>query len=378
MSSIILLGSSGSIGLQTLDVARRHKINVKGLAVKSDVKTSESQAREFKPQYVCVYDESLYTDLKTRLADMQIKILCGKDGLCELASLECDTVVNAVVGMSGLEPTLAAIEAGSRIALANKETLAAGGELIMKRAKEKNVQIIPVDSEHSAIFQCLAGNNRNNLTKIILTASGGAFYGYNQDMLRAVTRGQALQNPNWNMGAKVTVDSATLMNKGLEFIEAVRLFGAEPEQIEVVVHRQSIVHSAVEFADGSVIAQLGNPDMRMPIQYALTYPERLTSDVKRLSFTEMGNLTFEKPDEDTFICLSAAKKAVRRGNNACAVLNAANEAAVEAFLNDRLPFYRIGELVTLALENVKANDSVTLKTIYEDSKAAIEYVESRV
>jgi 1-deoxy-D-xylulose-5-phosphate reductoisomerase len=378
MSSIILLGSSGSIGLQTLDVARRHKINVKGLAVKSDVKTSESQAREFKPQYVCVYDESLYTDLKTRLADMQIKILCGKDGLCELASLECDTVVNAVVGMSGLEPTLAAIEAGSRIALANKETLAAGGELVMKRAKEKNVQIIPVDSEHSAIFQCLAGNNRNNLTKIILTASGGAFYGYDKDMLRAVTREQALQNPNWNMGAKVTVDSATLMNKGLEFIEAVRLFGAEPEQIEVVVHRQSIVHSAVEFADGSVIAQLGNPDMRMPIQYALTYPERLTSDVKRLSFTEMGNLTFEKPDEDTFVCLPAAKKAVRRGNNACAVLNAANEAAVEAFLSDRLPFYRIGELVTLALENIKANENVTLKTIYEDSKAAIEYVESRV
>jgi 1-deoxy-D-xylulose-5-phosphate reductoisomerase len=375
---IILLGSSGSIGLQTLDVARRHKIWIKGLAAKSSVRTLELQAREFNPRYVCIYDESLYTDLKSRLSDMKVEVLCGKEGICKLAAMGCGMVVNAVVGMAGLEPTLAAIESGNKVALANKETLAAGGELVMERARKKNIEIIPIDSEHSAIFQCLQGQNRNSFTKVILTASGGAFYGYNKDMLKAVTKQQALSNPNWNMGAKVTVDSATLMNKGLEFIEAVRLFGAKPEQIEVVVHRQSIVHSAVEFADGSVMAQLGVPDMRVPIQYALTYPARFESGVRGLSFTEMGSLTFEKPDEDTFSCLSAAKRATGMGNNACAVLNAANEMAVEAFLNDRLQFFRISELVNDALENVKANKKVTLQTIFDDSNAAMEYVKGKI
>jgi len=375
---IVLLGSSGSIGLQTLDVARRHKINITAIAAKSSVKTLEEQAREFKPRYVCVCDESLYSDMKTRLSDTEVEIVCGKAGLCESASLDCDTVVNAVVGMAGLEPTLAAIESNNRIALANKETLAAGGELVMKRAKTKQVEIIPVDSEHSAIFQCLSGYNNRAFTKIILTASGGAFYGCSKDMLRAVTREQALRNPNWDMGAKVTVDSATLMNKGLEFIEAMRLFDAEPEQIEVVVHRQSIIHSAVEFADGSVIAQMGIPDMRVPIQYALTYPERYDSGAKRLSFTELGELTFGKPDEEVFACLAAAKKAAACGNNACAVVNAANEAAVEAFLNGGVEFYRISELVTGALENVRVSQSVSLQTIFEDSAAAKEYVKSNL
>jgi len=375
---IVLLGSSGSIGLQTLDVARRHKIWIKALAVKSDVKTLELQAREFNPRYVCVYDTAFYSDLKIRLSDMRVEVLCGKEGLCKLASMKCGMVVNAVVGMAGLEPTLAAIEAGNKIALANKEALVAGGELVMKRAKEKKVEIIPVDSEHSAIFQCLQGHNKSKFTKIILTASGGAFYSFSRDMLKNVTKEQALKNPNWSMGAKVTVDSATLMNKGLEFIEAMRLFDAKPEQIEVVVHRQSIVHSAVEFADGSVIAQMGVPDMRVPIQYALTYPERLTSGAKKLSFTEMGNLTFEKPDEATFTCLSAAKKAAIMGGNACAVLNAASEAAVAAFLEDKLEFYRISELVSDALENVKANKKITLQTIFEDSAAAVNFIESKV
>lgn len=376
--NIVLLGSSGSIGLQTLDVVRRHKIKIEGLAVRSDVKMLEYQAREFKPRFVCVYDESCYMDLKTRLADMRVEVLCGKAGLCKLASVDCDMVVNAVVGMAGLEPTIAAIESGNKLALANKETLAAGGELVMKRAEEKNVKIVPIDSEHSAIFQCLSGNNKNSFTKIILTASGGAFYGYSKDMLKTVTKEQALHNPNWNMGGKVTVDSATLMNKGLEFIEAMRLFGAKPEQIEVVVHRQSIVHSAVEFADGSIIAQMGVPDMRVPIGYALTEPLRFESGAKRLSLTETGNLTFEEPDEETFICLPAAKKAAVAGNNACAVLNAANEAAVAAFLEDKLEFYRISELVNDALENVSANKSVSLQTIFEDSAAAIEYVKGKL
>jgi 1-deoxy-D-xylulose-5-phosphate reductoisomerase len=374
----ILLGSSGSIGLQALDVARRHKMRVHAVAAKGNVKALEQQAREFGVGHVCVYDESFYGDLKTRLADTNIKVLSGKQGLCEIASLKCKTVFNAVVGMGGLEPTLAAIDAGNAVALANKETLAAGGELVMARAREKNVEIIPVDSEHSAIFQCLAGHNNEEFSKIILTASGGAFFGYDREQLRGVTKSQALQNPNWSMGAKVTVDSATLMNKGLEFIEAVRLFGVSPEQIEVVIHRQSIVHSAVEFADGSVIAQLGIPDMRVPIQYALTYPGRLESGVRRLSLTEVGSLTFEKPDEESFPCLGAAVKAAKQGNNACAVLNAANEAAVNLFLEDRIAFYRISELVCGALENVKANKLVSLQTIYEDSAVAREYVEQKV
>jgi 1-deoxy-D-xylulose-5-phosphate reductoisomerase len=373
---IILLGSSGSIGLQTLDVARRHKIWIKGLAVKSNVRALELQAREFNPRYVCVYDESYYMDLKSRLSDMRVEVLCGKEGMKKLASMSCGMTVNAIVGMAGLEPTMAAIESGNKIALANKEALVAGGELVMKRAREKKVEIIPIDSEHSAVFQCLQGHTK--FTKIILTASGGAFYGYGINDLRTVTKQQALKNPNWNMGAKITVDSATLMNKGLEFIEAMHLFKAKPEQIEVVVHRQSIVHSAVEFTDGSIIAQMGVPDMRVPIQYALLYPARHESGVKRLNFGDMGELTFERPDEATFTCLPLAKKAAAMGNNACAVLNAANEAAVGAFLEDKLEFYRISELVGDALENVKANKKVTLQTIFEDSKAAMEYVKSKL
>ena len=375
---IVLLGSTGSIGLQTLDAVRKHKIKIKAVAAKKNIKALETQAREFSPHCVCIFDKECYTDLKTRLADLEIKILCGTEGLCELASVNCDTVVNAVVGMEGLEPTLAALEKGNRIALANKETLAAGGELVMQKAKEKQAEIIPVDSEHSAIFQCLSGHNKNELSKIILTASGGAFFGYNKEELKTVTREQALYNPNWNMGEKVTVDSATLMNKGLELIEAVRLFDVKPEQVEVVIHRQSIIHSAVEFADGSVIAQMSVPDMRVPIQYALTYPHKLQSNADKLSLTDIGTLTFAKLDEEVFISLSAARKALKEGNNACAVLNAANEAAVNAFLAGKLAFYKIPELVTDALENVKASKQVTLQSITEDSAAAKEYIFSKI
>ncbi|MCL2109477.1 MAG: 1-deoxy-D-xylulose-5-phosphate reductoisomerase [Oscillospiraceae bacterium] len=375
---IVLLGSSGSIGLQTLDVVRKHKMSIAAIAARSDVKALALQAREFKPRCVCVFDEKYYGDLKIRLADTGVKLLVGMAGLCEVAAMECSTVLNAVVGMSGLEPTLAALEAGNRVALANKETIVAGGELVMQLAKVG--EIIPVDSEHSAIFQCIRGNNKEDVAKIILTASGGAFYGYNSEQLKSVTREQALCNPNWSMGAKVTVDSATLMNKGLEFIEAMWLFGVSPSQIEVVIHRQSILHSAVEFADGAVIAQLGIPDMRVPIQYALTYPERLDCghDVKRLSLADVGSLTFARPDEETFACLSAAKKAANKGNNACAILNAANEAAVGAFLQGEIEFCRIAELVVGACEAVKAAESVSLATIYGDSESAKEFVRLKI
>jgi 1-deoxy-D-xylulose-5-phosphate reductoisomerase len=369
--NIVLLGSTGSIGTQTLDVARRHGIKILALAANSSTELLEKQAREFKPKFVCVADNGYRCDLIKRLNDTNINLNLN---LREIAELKCDMVVNAIVGMAGLDSTLAAIKAKNKIALANKESLVAGGERVMWDARINNVEIIPVDSEHSAIFQCLSGHNKNDISKIILTASGGAFYGYSKEMLKNVTKEQALHNPNWNMGNKVTVDSATLMNKGLEFIEAVRLFDVKPEQIEVVIHRQSILHSAVEFKDGSVIAQLGVPDMKMPIQYALTYPKRYESDVKKLSLTEHGTLTFEKPDEETFPLLAIARKAAQKGDNACAILNAANEAAVEAFLNDRIKFHEISEIVTDTYKNVQPCQALNLPGIYESAKKAQKYV----
>lgn len=300
MNDIILLGSTGSIGSQTLDVCRAHNISVKALSANSSTALLEKQAREFRPEYVCVSDEKYYSDIKSRLSDTDIKIEAGIDGLCRLASLKCGKVVNAVVGMVGLLPTLAAARAGNDIALANKETLVAGGKLVTDEVKRNGVKLLPIDSEHSAIFQCLMGAGGNRFSKLILTASGGPFYGRDRAFLSSVTKEQALKHPNWSMGAKITVDSATLMNKGLELIEAVRLFDASPEQIEIVVHRQSIIHSAVEFEDGAVIAQLGAADMRIPIQLALTYPKRLPCPARKLSLFDVGELTFGRADEETF------------------------------------------------------------------------------
>ena len=377
MKEIVLLGSTGSIGTQTLDVALAHNIKVKALSANRNVKLLEEQARRFSPEKVCVTDESCYNDLKTRLSDTSINVSAGEEAICSVAATKCDTVVNAVVGMAGLAPTIAAIRAGNSLALANKETLVAGGELVTGLAKQMNVSIYPIDSEHSAIFQCLMGNECNSVSKIILTASGGPFFGYSIEQLRTVTKAQALKHPNWEMGAKITIDSATLMNKGLELIEAVRLFNVAPEQIEIVVHRQSILHSAVEFEDGSVVGQMGVPDMRIPIQLALTYPKRLPSPAKRLSITDIGALTFEKPDYDVFICLNLAKKAIKKGGNMPCILNCANEAAVKLFLNDKIRFYQIGELVEQAMEKVGFIENPDMKTLFETKKATEEFVDTR-
>ena len=374
IKNIALLGSTGSIGTQTLDVCRMHGIKPIALCAAKNTALLEKQAREFMPEAVCIYDENRYSDMKQRLSDTDIKVLCGMDGLCEVSSLKTDAVVNSVVGMVGLRPTLAALDAGNKVALANKETLVTGGELVMKKAKEKNLPILPIDSEHSAIFQSLMASGGSGIERILLTASGGPFFGYSYEKLKTVTKAQALKHPNWNMGQKITTDSATLMNKGLELIEAVWLFGVTPEKVEVNVHRQSILHSAVEFEDGSVIGQMGVPDMRIPIQFALTYPERLPSPAKRLSLFDVGTMTFEKADEETFLCLKYAKKMIARGGKACTVLNSANEAAVGLFLEDKIPFYRIGELVADACENVREHKEVTLGNILDSENTAREYV----
>lgn len=374
IKNIALLGSTGSIGTQTLDVCRMHGIKPIALCAAKNTALLEKQAREFMPEAVCIYDENRYSDMKQRLSDTDIKVLCGMDGLCEVSSLKTDAVVNSVVGMVGLRPTLAALDAGNKVALANKETLVTGGELVMKKAKEKNLPILPIDSEHSAIFQSLMASGGSGIERILLTASGGPFFGYSYEKLKTVTKAQALKHPNWNMGQKITTDSATLMNKGLELIEAVWLFGVTPEKVEVNVHRQSILHSAVEFEDGSVIGQMGVPDMRIPIQFALTYPERLPSPAKRLSLFDVGTMTFEKADEETFLCLKYAKKMITKGGTACTVLNSANEAAVGLFLEDKIPFYRIGELVADACENVREHKEVTLGNILDSENTAREYV----
>lgn len=374
MDDIVLLGSTGSIGTQTLDVCRAHNIRLKALSANGNTKQLERQAREFRPEFVAVADESRYGDLKTRLADTDIKVISGIDGIRELAALKCGRVVNSVVGMVGLLPTLSAIEAGNDIALANKETLVSGGKLVTEAVKRHGVKLLPIDSEHSAIFQCLIGAGENRYSKIILTASGGPFYGKTRSQLENVTREQALRHPNWSMGAKITIDSATLMNKGLELIEAVWLFAARPEQVEIVVQRQSIIHSAVEFEDGAIIAQLGSADMRLPIQLALTYPKRLSCPAKRLSLFDVGELTFGRADEETFTCLAAAKKAITMGGNAPCIVNCANEAAVSLFLRDKIRFLDIGEAVNSALADVNYITDPSLDDILETRAEAEKYV----
>lgn len=378
METISLIGSTGSIGEQTLDVCRKHNIKVKALAAGTNVKRLAEQAHEFRPEYVCIFDENKYAELKELTSDIDIEIGCGMEGLCRAAVTKADKFVNSVVGMVGLLPTLKAIEAGRDIALANKETLVAGGELVMKLAAEKGVKIYPIDSEHSAIFQCLQGNDRKQLHKIILTASGGPFFGKTKDELKNVTPADALKHPNWSMGSKITIDSATLMNKGLEFIEAKWLFGVSPEQIEIVVNRESILHSAVEYDDHSVIAQLGTPDMKIPIQYALLYPERVECDVKPLSLTDCGTLSFYKPDFKTFDCLSAAIKAIKLGGAYPCIVNSVNEEAVRLFLNGKISFLKIGELAMEALEEFPFTDICSYEDVAAADAAAREFVFRRV
>ncbi|MGN0642157.1 MAG: 1-deoxy-D-xylulose-5-phosphate reductoisomerase [Huintestinicola sp.] len=381
MKTINLLGSTGSIGEQTVKVCKKNNIKIHSAAVLKNYRRLAEQAREFHMKRVCIYDESRYNDLKRELSDTDTEILCGMEGLCELAGdTSADLTLNSVVGMVGLLPTLAALEKGMDVALANKETLVAGGKLVMEAAKKNNAAIYPVDSEHSAIFQCLMAlrgteSERNRqLSGIILTASGGPFYGKKRSDLEQVTVEQALAHPNWSMGRKISVDSATLMNKGLEFIEAKWLFGVSPEQIEIVVHRQSIVHSAVVLADNAVIAQLGVPDMAVPIQYALTYPMRCESPSKRLSLTDLGSLTFEKPDFETFGCLSAAVRSCEMGGCASCIVNSANEEAVSMFLDGKISFLKVGELVAAALENVKNSEITSCEDILSADKAAREFV----
>ncbi len=375
MKKVAILGSTGSIGTQSVEVCEKHGLEITALAAHSSIELLEKQARKFKPKYVGIYREDKYKELKERLADTEIKVLCGMEGLCEIAAMkDNDIVLNSVVGMVGLLPTLTAIEAGKDVALANKETLVAGGTLVTALAKKKGVTIYPVDSEHSAIFQCLQGNKREQLNKIILTASGGPFYGYSYEQLKSVTKADALKHPNWDMGNKITIDSATLMNKGLEFIEAKWLFDLDPDQIEIVVHRQSVIHSAVEYKDFAVIAQLGVPDMKIPIQYSLLYPERVECPTKPLSLTDYGTLTFDKPDYETFKCLSAAIEAISRGGAYPCLVNSANEEAVRAFLNNEIQFIKIGEIVSSILDKFPKTEISSYEEVVAADKLAREYV----
>lgn len=375
MKNIVILGSTGSIGTQTIDVLDSIEAQVCAISVNTNIQRAEQQARALHPSLVAVYNEEKAKELKTKLADTDIRVVSGMDGLIEAATLpEADVVVTAVVGMVGLLPTMAAIEAGKAIALANKETLVCAGQIVMRAAREKGVPILPVDSEHSAIFQCLQGAAGNRINRILLTASGGPFFGMSREQMRHVTKEQALHHPNWSMGARITIDSASMMNKGLELIEAMWLYDVEPDDIDIVVHRESIVHSAVEFEDGSVIAQMGNPDMRLPIQYALTYPERVPCKVPPLDLPRRHNLTFFAPDEEAFPTLGLARRAAAARGNLGAIMNGANEAAVELFLHDKIPFYRIPELVQAAMDNVEYLPEITIEDVLASDRAAREIV----
>ena len=374
MKTVTILGSTGSIGTQAIEVCDKHGLVIRALAAHSNTELLAKQAKEHNVKIVCIYCEEKREELE-RLLDSDVEVLTGMDGLKEIASMDgVDIMLNSVVGMVGLVPTLTAIDHGTDIALANKETLVAGGKLVINAAREKGVNIYPVDSEHSAIFQCLQGNKKEQLKGIILTASGGPFYKKTRNELENVGVRQALAHPNWSMGRKITVDSATLMNKGLEFIEAIWLFDLKPEQIEIVVQRESVIHSAVEYMDNSVIAQMGVPDMKIPIQYALLYPERVDCPTKHLSLTDYGTLSFGKPDYDTFDCLTACIKAITVGGTKPAIVNGANEVAVAAFLDEKIKFLEIGELVTKAFDNIKEKEITCVDDVLEADKAARDYV----
>ncbi len=378
MKTVSILGSTGSIGTQALDVARAGGYKVCALAANKNVKLLEVQAREFSVPFVAVMDESAAADLKVRLADTNTCVVGGVEGVCEAARIaDADIVLNSIVGIAGLRPTMAAINAGKTLALANKESLVTGGTLVTDAAKRNGVKILPVDSEHSAIFQCLQGVPDGALRKILLTASGGPFFGRTRDELRSVTAADALKHPNWDMGQKITIDSATLMNKGFEVIEAVHLFDVSADDIEVLVHRQSIIHSAVELSDGAVIAQLGTADMRLPIQYALTYPQRTDCPCGKLSLADIGTLTFDRPDTKTFECLELCIKASRDGGLKTTAVNGANEEAVALFLKGEIGFLDIARLVRKAYEAQQHVESYTIDDVFAADAAAREIVLSR-
>lgn len=370
--TIALLGATGSIGRQTLEVARELGLTVAALTAHTNIDLLERQARQFRPRLAAVYDAAAAAVLRDRLSDTDIEVLAGEEGLLAAATLaEADTLVTAVMGSVGLAPTLAAIRQGKRIALANKETLVCAGELVMSAAAEYGAEIIPVDSEHSAVFQCLQGcRDRGEVRRILLTCSGGPFYGKTHDQLEHVTAADALRHPNWHMGAKITIDSATLMNKGLEVIEAMRLYALPVEQVQPVIHRQSIVHSLVEFRDGALLAQLGTPDMKLPIRYALTYPCRAETPDAPLDLLQCGALTFAAPDEDAFPCLRLARQCGKTGGTSCAILNGANEAAVALFLRGDIGFNDIHRCVERALSRVAVKYQPSLADILEADRAA--------
>lgn len=379
MKNISVLGATGSIGTQTLDIVSRNSdLNVVALAAYGNIELLEKQVRQFKPELVCVYDEEKALELRRNISDMSIRVVSGMDGLIETAVIEgAELVVTAIVGMIGLQPTMAAIKAGKDIALANKETLVTAGHIIIPAAKEYNVRILPVDSEHSAIFQCLNGENQRLIDKILLTASGGPFRGRTTDELRSVTVEQALKHPNWAMGKKITIDSATMVNKGLEVIEAKWLFGAQFSQVQVVIQPQSLIHSMIQFKDGAIMAQLGTPDMRLPIQYAIYYPERRYLDGQRVDFSNIGQITFEAPDMETFKGLKLAYKAGECGGSMPTVFNAANERAVAMFLDKKIGFLEIYEIIEKAMDNVKLVEEPSISQILDVERATYEFIESR-
>ena len=369
---VSILGSTGSIGRQSLDIVKHLNIPVAALTAGTSVDMMAQQCREFQPQLAVMATQEAAAALKAQISDLPILVMWGEEGLIEAATIEgADCVITAVVGMVGLKPTMAAIKAKKRIGLANKETLVCAGELVMSAAEREGVEIIPVDSEHSAIFQCLMGNHsKEQIKRLILTCSGGPFFGMERQQLQNVTKADALRHPNWKMGAKITVDCSTLMNKGLEVIEAMHLYGLPLEQVDVVIHRQSIVHSLVEFVDGAVMAQLGAPDMRLPIQLAMTYPERLDCVVDPLDLLRCGPLTFVAPDMENFPCLKLARDCAKKGGNACAAMNGANEEAVAMFLRDEIGFYAIYDLVAAAVDAVPYIQNPTLDDILETDRLA--------
>ena len=378
MKKVLILGSSGSIGVNALNVLRKlpEQFEVTALTVNSQINLLEKQIKEFQPKFAVVNDESAASDLRKRSIG-NCKILSGEEGLLHAAAeAEYDILVGAMVGFAGLAPTIEAAKRGKRIALANKETLVVAGQLITDLTKKHGAKIIPVDSEHSAIFQCLTGENKNSIKKIILTASGGPFLNKNMEDLKSVTVKEALNHPNWKMGNKITIDSASMMNKGLEVIEAHWLFGIEKENIEVIIHPQSIIHSMVEFVDGSIKAQLGLPDMKLPIQYALTYPERIQADFPPTSLTKIGTLTFFEPDFDKYECLRLAYRVLTEGGTAPCVLNAANEVAVEKFLKGKINFSAIPKYISMALEKMENHISPDLNAIFECDKETRKFVKS--
>jgi 1-deoxy-D-xylulose-5-phosphate reductoisomerase len=379
MKKIAILGSTGSIGTQTLDLVREHgDIQVTAMSAGNNIDLFEKQIREFKPSLVSVWDEKKALDLMGRLSDMSVKVSYGLDGLNEVAvHKDSEILVTAIVGMLGIRPTIAAIKAGKKIALANKETLVTAGHIIMPLAKEYNVPILPVDSEHSAIFQSLQGAGDNNIHKILLTASGGPFRGKTRDELASVKVEDALKHPNWSMGRKITIDSSTMVNKGLEVMEAKWLFGVSLDQIQVVIHPQSVIHSAVEYDDGAVIAQLGTPDMRLPIQYALYYPKRLAFSGKRLDLFDIGQLTFEKPDLETFTGLSLAYTAMERGGNIPTAFNAANEKAVALFLDRKISYLEITDIIQASMEEVSYRDDPDVHEILATEQEVYGFINSR-